>query len=182
MEVILVKPVRKLGQIGQLLKVKNGFGRNYLLPQKLAIRATAINKQLIEQQKHDLVEKDTTLKIAAESINSLIINTELIFIRQSAADGRLFGSVTNKEIAERLSEASTQQISQSHIVLVKQIKSTGVFSVEIRLHAELSTNIIVIVARSESEAQDYILKHNKENAPEAEESTVEEEAFNEIVN
>lgn len=176
MEVILVKPVRKLGQIGQLLKVKNGFGRNYLLPQKLAIRATAINKQLIEQQKHDLEEKDKALKIEAENTNSLISNIELIFIRQSADDGRLFGSVTHKEIAERLSASSTHQISQSHIALDKQIKSTGAFSVEIRLHAELSTSITVIVARSESEAQDYLLNYKKENTP------IEEEVYSEVTN
>ncbi|XVN42120.1 MAG: 50S ribosomal protein L9 [Candidatus Rickettsia vulgarisii] len=155
MEVILIKPVRTLGKIAQIFNVKNGYARNYLFPNKLAIRATEANKQLIEAQRHDLEQKDEQIRSEAAVINNIIDNKELVFIRQSADDGRLFGSVTNKEIAENLSQISSHQISYLSIVLDKPIKSTGVFTVEVRLHASLSANITVIVARSESEAQDY---------------------------
>ncbi|WP_425363870.1 50S ribosomal protein L9 [Candidatus Tisiphia endosymbiont of Hybos culiciformis] len=163
MEVILIKPVRKLGKIAEILKVKRGFARNYLIPRKLAIRATELNKQFIETQKHDLEEKDLKIRSEAEAINNIISSKELVFIRQSADDGRLFGSVNNKEIAESLSKASSQSISHLNIILKKPIKSTGAFVVEVRLHADLSTNITVIVARSESEAQDYA-RINKQDA------------------
>jgi large subunit ribosomal protein L9 len=155
MEVILVKPVRKLGKIAETIKVKNGFARNYLLPKKLAIRATEFNKQLIETQKHDLEAKDKEVRSEAEMINSVINAQELIFIRQSADDGRLFGSVSSKDIAEILSKTSSHLISYLNITLDKPIKSTGIFTVEVRLHAELTANVTVIVARSQSEAQEY---------------------------
>lgn len=176
MEVILIKPVRKLGKIAEILKVKKGFARNYLIPRKLAIRATEINKQFIETQKHDLEEKDLKIRYEAEAINNIISSKELVFIRQSSDDGRLFGSVNNKEIAESLSKASSQLISHLNIILNKPIKSTGVFVVEVRLHAELSTNITVIVARSESEAQDYA-RINKQDAISPLESFDQQENF-----
>ncbi|MCC8483560.1 MAG: 50S ribosomal protein L9 [Rickettsia endosymbiont of Labidopullus appendiculatus] len=176
MEVILIKPVRKLGKIAEILKVKKGFARNYLIPRKLAIRATEINKQFIETQKHDLEEKDLKIRSEAEAINNIISSKELVFIRQSSDDGRLFGSVNNKEIAESLSKASSQLISHLNIILNKPIKSTGVFVVEVRLHAELSTNITVIVARSESEAQDYA-RINKQDAISPLESFDQQENF-----
>ncbi|HJD57243.1 MAG TPA: 50S ribosomal protein L9 [Rickettsia endosymbiont of Sericostoma sp.] len=176
MEVILIKPVRKLGKIAEILKVKKGFARNYLIPRKLAIRATEINKQFIETQKHDLEEKDLKIRSEAEAINNIISSKELVFIRQSSDDGRLFGSVNNKEIAESLSKASSQLISHLNIILNKPIKSTGVFVVEVRLHADLSTNITVIVARSESEAQDYA-RSNKQDAISPLESFDQQENF-----
>lgn len=174
MEVILIKPVRKLGKIAKILKVKKGFARNYLIPKKLAIRATEPNKQFIEAQKHDLEMKELKIRSEAEVINNVISGKELIFIKQSADDGRLFGSVNNKEIAESLSKASLQLISHLSIILENPIKSTGVFVVEVRLHAELSTNITVIVARSESEAQDYS-RNNKQDTIDLLESSDQQE-------
>ena len=164
MEVILVAPVRKLGNIADIIKVKNGFGRNYLLPKKLAIRATEFNKKLIEEQKHNFEVKDQQVVSEAKIIGDIINGKELIFIKQAADDGRLFGSVNNKEIAENLSEISSYPISYLNIILNKPIKSTGVFTVEVRLHAQLSANVTVIVAKSELEAQDYSSKnHDQQN-------------------
>ncbi|WP_375326981.1 50S ribosomal protein L9 [Candidatus Tisiphia endosymbiont of Nemotelus uliginosus] len=155
MEVILVKPVRHLGKIAEICEVKNGFARNYLFPNKLAIRATVHNKQIIADQKYELEIKDDKSRTEASIISNNINGKEIMFIRQSAEDGRLFGSVNSKEIAEALSKISDHPIAYSNIVLDKPIKTTGVFVVEVRLHAELSSNITVIVARTESEAQDY---------------------------
>lgn len=106
--------------------------------------------------------------------NNVISGKELIFIKQSADDGRLFGSVNNKEIAESLSKASLHLISHLSIILENPIKSTGVFVVEVRLHAELGTNITVIVARSESEAQDYS-RNNKQDTIDLLESSDQQE-------
>lgn len=164
MEVILIKPVRKLGKIGEIHKVTDGFGRNYLLPQKLAIRATELNKELIVKQKHELEEKDTQIKEEITKINDLIKDQKLIFVRQTSDDGKLFGSVNNKEIAEKLSQAVSYPISHLNIILDTQIKSIGVYKVEVRLHAELSTDVTVIVARSESEVQDYLREQKTEES------------------
>ncbi|WP_341787344.1 50S ribosomal protein L9 [Rickettsia endosymbiont of Cantharis rufa] len=164
MEIILIKPVRKLGKIGDILRVADGFGRNYLLPQKLAIRATEPNKELIVKQKDEFEAKDKQIREEVEKINTLIKDQKLFFIRQTSDDGKLFGSVTNKEIAEKLSENVSYSIFHSNIILDKQIKSTGLYTVEIRLHAELNAIVTVIVARSESEAQDYLREQKTETS------------------
>lgn len=166
MEVILIKPVRKLGRIGEVHKVADGFGRNYLLPQKLAVRATEFNKDLIIQQKHELEEKDRQIKEEIAKINELIKEQKLVFIRQTSDDGKLFGSVNNKEIAEQLSKNVSYPISHLNINLDKQIKSTGLYTVEVRLHPELSTDVTVVVARSESEIQDYLRDQKAEASSE----------------
>ncbi|MGX6959763.1 MAG: 50S ribosomal protein L9 [Rickettsia endosymbiont of Pentastiridius leporinus] len=166
MEVILIKPVRKLGKIGEIHKVAAGFGRNYLLPQKLAVRATEFNKEFITKQKHELEAKDQKIKAEVVKINELIQNQKLTFIRQTSEDGKLFGSVSSKEIADQLSENVSYSISHLNIVLDKQIKSTGLYIVEVRLHPELSTTVTVIVARSESEIQDYLREQKSESSAE----------------
>jgi large subunit ribosomal protein L9 len=178
MEVILVKPVRKLGKIAEVVKVRNGFARNYLIPQQLAVRATESNKKIIETQKHDLELKDSQIKSKTEIINQAIQNQELVFIKQSADDGRLFGSVSNKEIAEALSKISLHPISYLNVVLDKPIKSVGGFTIEIRLHAELSTSIMVIVARSESEALNYSLNNKQDDIATVETAEQQEEVLN----
>lgn len=170
MEIILIKPVRKLGKIGDMLKVADGFGRNYLLPQKLAIRATEPNKELIVKQKHEFEAKDKQIREEVEKINALIKDQKLVFIRQTSDDGKLFGSVTNKEIADKLSENVSYNIAHSNIILDKQIKSTGIYTVEVRLHAELNAIVTVIVARSESEAQDYLREQKTETSEDLAES------------
>ena len=152
MEVILIKHIKKLGKIGEIVKVKDGFGRNYLLPQKFAIRATASNTKLLEQQRIEFEENNAKAKLEAEDISLLVTDKELIFIKQAADDGRLFGSVNNKEIAKELSKVISQELAYSTILLESPIKSIGVFSIEVVLHAEVSANIIIVIARSESEA------------------------------
>lgn len=159
MEVILVKPIKKLGKIGNLVKVKNGFGRNWLIPQGLAIRATEKNKRLIESQKHDLEEKNTQAKDEASLLAKKIENKDLLFVRQSAADGRLFGSVNNKEIAKELSAIAACDIPFSAIDLEAPLKTIGAYNVDIHLHHDVTTTVAVIIARTESEAQDALRAH-----------------------
>jgi len=162
MEVILVKPIRKLGQIGEVLTVADGYGRNYLLPQKLAIRATKSNRDLVDSQKQALLEDDLLLKQKLEKVSESIRGKEIVFVRQSSDDGRLFGSVSSKEIAEELTKLAACTISHMQVVLDKPIKSIGVLEVEIRLHAEVSSVVTVVIARSESEAQDYLHKNSEQ--------------------
>ena len=176
MEVILIKPIKKLGKIGNLVKVKNGFGRNWLIPQGLAIRATEKNKQLIESQKHELEEKNIKAKEEANQLARKIDGKDLLFIRQSAADGRLFGSVSNKEIAKELSDIASCEIPFAAVDLEAPLKAIGAYNVEIHLHHDVTANIAVIIARTESEAQDALraLKFDKE--PTKSEDISEEQA------
>ena len=169
MEVILVKPVRKLGKIGEIVKVKNGFGRNYLIPQKLAIRAIESNKHLIEQQKSEFEAKNAQAKLDAEIVAKTIANKNLIFIRQAAEDGKLFGSVTNKEIAQLITQTTAHKVLYFNILLETSIKSLGVFAVEVMLHSEVIAPVIIAIARTEAEAEDA-LRTYKANAQDNQES------------
>lgn len=159
MEIILVKPVKKVGKIGEIIKVKNGFGRNYLIPKNLAIRATDANKQLIEKNKANFETKNMQARLEAESIAKMIADKELIFIKQSSDDGRLFGSLTSKEIASAITKLVSYNISYANVQIESQIKSTGVFTVEIMLHAEVTVPVLIVVARSESEANNALMAH-----------------------
>lgn len=167
MELILVKPIKKLGKIGNLVKVKNGFGRNWLIPQGFAIRATEKNKQLIESQKHELEEKNNKAKLEAGLLSEKIDGKDLLFIRQSAADGRLFGSVSNKEIAKELSAIASTDIPYSAIYLEAPLKTIGVFDVEVHLHHDVTIGITVVIARSESEALDALRSHKGGGTPDS---------------
>jgi large subunit ribosomal protein L9 len=176
MEVILVKPLKKVGKIGSLVNVKNGFGRNWLIPQGFAIRATEKNKQLIESQKHDLEERNSKAMADSEIIAKIINDKDLMFIRQSAADGRLFGSVNNKEIAKELSNIAESEIAPTCIALEAPLKTIGVFEVEVNLHHDVTCNITVTIARSASEAQDAL--RNFKTGEDVSESN-DDEAFTE---
>lgn len=163
MKVILLKPVRKLGKIGEEVDVKPGFGRNFLVPQGFAVRATEANRVVIAEQKKDLEAKNAEAKKVAEALSAKIIGKDFTFIRQSAADGRLFGSVANKEIAKTLSDAG-YEIAHSHIHLDKPIKNLGVHEVSLILHSDVISNIIINVARSESEAIDALREYKDPKA------------------
>jgi large subunit ribosomal protein L9 len=152
MEVILVKPVRKLGIIGQLIKVKNGFARNYLIPKGLAVNCTASNRAFIECKKQEFEEKNLEAKTEAEAFVKIIDGKNLIFVKQCTEDGKLFGSVSRKEIATELSTIVTHNISLSQIIIDTPIKLIGISSIEIALHTDVSAYITISVARSQTEA------------------------------
>lgn len=157
MEVILVKPVRKLGTIGSVVIVKDGFGRNFLIPQGFAVRATSANKKIIEDRKIELEAQDAEAKVLATSLKSNVEGTAITFIVQAAADGRLFGSVGAKEIVKELSKKG-HKIEHSHVELVSAIKSLGVINVPLTLHHEVESFVIVNIARSESEATEALIE------------------------
>lgn len=173
MEVILVKPVRKLGTIGSVLTVKDGFGRNFLIPQGFAVRATTANKKIIEDRKRDLEAQDAEAKAAAISLKTALEGATITFIVQAAADGRLFGSVGAKEIVKELAEKQGHKIDHSCVELASSIKSLGIVNVPLNLHHEVESFVVVNVARSESEASDALVEFKnatKSNTQENEES------------
>lgn len=163
MKVILLKPVRKLGKIGEEVAVKPGFGRNFLVPQGFAVRATEANRAVIAEQRSDLEAKNAEAKKVAEALSAKIVGKDFTFIRQSAADGRLFGSVANKEVSKTLNDAG-YEILHSQVHMDKPIKNLGVYEVSLILHSDVTTKVIINVARSESEAVDALKEFKNPSA------------------
>lgn len=178
MQVILTKSVKKLGKIGDVVSVKSGYGRNYLLPNDFAIRATEDNMALFEEQKKSLAASNEELKKKASVAAKRMENKNVTFILQAAADGRLFGSVSAKLIADRLSEESGFDLNYSNIVLDQPIKFTGVYPLEIAYHAEIHGNINVVAARSDSEAQELIMEALEEKKSDKTKDTDTAESVN----
>lgn len=173
MQVILVKPVRKLGKVGDTVKVKDGYGRNYLIPQEAAIRATKENIAKFDSIKKDVESKNNTSKTNAEKVAKLISGKSINFIAQSAADGRLFGSVSAKMLAEKFSGLTDgYKLNYSNILLDSPIRINGVYNVSVVLHADVVESVLVVVAKSESEANDALRDYKEGSKKEVE---IEEE-------
>jgi len=153
MQVILLKPVRKLGKIGDIVNVKDGFGRNFLLTQGLAIRATKTNLEFFNEKKHELEEKNKEAIVEAQAFASVIDGKDFTFIRQCADDGRLFGSVSQKEVAVAI---ANPLVKQANVALEHPIKNIGIVEITLNLHTDVSAKVLVNVARTEAEAADAI--------------------------
>jgi large subunit ribosomal protein L9 len=164
MQVILTKTVKKLGKVGETVRVSNGYGRNYLIPRSIAIRATQENMQKFLIHKQELEEKNIKDKILAQKSAKLIEGQHIFFITQSAPDGRLFGSVSIKSIATEVSNMIDTKLNYSNIQLDKPIKFNGVYNVQISLHPEVNVALSVVVAKTESEAQDMLVEFNQSKA------------------
>lgn len=182
MQVILVKSVRKLGKVGETVTVANGYGRNYLIPQKLAIRAKKENLAKFASLQKELEAKNAEQKATAEKAAKLIEGKSINFITQSAADGRLFGSVNAKSLAIEISKLSKTALSYNNIILDSPIKFNGVYNIQIVLHTEVMTNVLVIIARSEAEAQDALQEFKEGGAKKEDESKEAELAAIETAN
>ncbi len=161
MQVILIKPVRKLGKVGEIVNVKNGYGRNFLVPQGMAIRATKENLGKFAALQRKLEEKNTEEKLKMETAAKALDGKHLTFVTQSGADGRLFGSISLKLIASALSELSEYKLNYSNIILDEPIKVNGVFKVQVMLHPEIFASVLVVVAKSESEAQEALSEYKE---------------------
>jgi large subunit ribosomal protein L9 len=150
MEVILKEDVANLGSRGEVVKVADGYGRNYLLPRKLAMQATAANKAVIEQMKHAAARRSATEKTQAEELVTKLEPVVLSFTRKSGEAGHLFGSVTSADIASEL-EKQGFEVDRRKIQLPEPIKSLGDTSVAIRLHREVTAHVKVTVLAEASE-------------------------------
>jgi large subunit ribosomal protein L9 len=145
MEVILKEDVANLGHRGDVVKVAEGYGRNFLLPRKLALQATTSNKAVIEQMKAAAARRSASEKALAETLAAQLEPVVLSFTRKSGENGHLFGSVTSADIAHEL-EAKGFEVDRRKIQLVEPIKAVGSTSVAIKLHREVTAHVKVEVA------------------------------------
>jgi len=151
MEVILLERVEKLGAIGDVVKVKNGFARNYLLPNKKALRANDANRKLFEANRARIEEENASRRSDAEKASKSVDGKAVQLIRQASNTGQLYGSVSARDIAEAL-ETVGASVAKSQVVLDRPIKAIGMHEVKIALHPEVAVTVKVNVARSPEEA------------------------------
>src|SRR4051812_1326721 len=151
MEVILLERVEKLGAIGDVVKVKDGFARNYLLPRKKALRANDSNRKLFESNRGRIEQENAEKRADAEKSSKGIDGKTVQLIRQASNVGHLYGSVSARDIVEAL-EGVGATVTKSQVVLDRPIKAIGVHEVKIALHPEVSVMVKVNVARSPEEA------------------------------
>jgi large subunit ribosomal protein L9 len=152
MEVILKEDVLKLGHRGDVVKVADGYGRNFLLPGKLAIEANAANKAVIEQMKGSAIRKSVKEKAQAEQLATVLSTVELVFERKVGEHDHLFGSVTSGDIAHEL-EAKGYTIDRRKIALEDPLKSLGEYHVPVKLHREVTSHVKVTVKGDQPEAE-----------------------------
>ncbi len=151
MEVILLERIEKLGQMGDVASVRPGFARNYLLPQKKALRATAENKESFESQRTQLETTNLELKNEADAISKKLDGLSVTIVRQASDNDQLYGSVTVRNIAQAVTEAGFT-VDSKQIQMARPIKTVGIHEVIVKLHPEVSVKISANVARSEEEA------------------------------
>ncbi len=152
MEVILLERVEKLGQMGQVVKVRPGFARNYLLPQKKAMRATKANLEVFEKQKAHLEAVNLERRKDAEQVAATMDGVKVVIIRQAGETGVLYGSVTPRDIADALHTAGFT-VDRKQVAIDTPIKNLGLFAVRVVLHPEVIITATVNVARSQEEAE-----------------------------
>lgn len=152
MEVILLERVEKLGVIGDVVKVKDGFARNYLLPNKKALRSNAANRKVFEANRERIVADNAARRAEAETEAKTIDGITLTLIRQSSNTGQLYGSVAVRDLVDALN-ADGHKVSKAQVVLDRPIKAIGMSDVRIALHPEVTVTIKVNVARSPEEAE-----------------------------
>src|ERR1051325_3065518 len=151
MEVILLERVEKLGAIGDVVKVKDGFARNYLLPRKKALRANEANRKVFEANRARIEEENAHRRSDAEKASKGIDGKTVQLIRQASNTGQLYGSVSARDIVEALGSDGAK-VTKSQVILDRPIKAIGVHEVKVALHPEVSVTVKVNVARSPEEA------------------------------
>ncbi len=152
MDVILLERIEKLGQMGDVVNVKPGFARNYLIPQRKAMRATKENLSYFESQRAQLEADNLARRQEAEAVAGKIDGLSVVIIRQAGDSGQLYGSVSSRDIADAVTEAGAT-IARGQVVLDRPIKALGIHGLRIRLHPEVSVGITCNIARSEAEAE-----------------------------
>ena len=151
MQVILLERIGRLGQMGDVVTVKDGFARNFLLPQGKALRATEANRKRFERERTQLEARDLELKSEAQAVSTKLDGQNFIVIRQAGDTGQLYGSVSTRDIATAISEGGFS-IERRQVMLDRPIKTLGLHDIRISLHAEVTPHVVVNVARSPDEA------------------------------
>ena len=152
MEVILLERVRKLGIMGDIVNVKDGFARNYLLPLKIALRATASNLKIFAARKTQLETDNLTFKKEATAVSARMEGLTMVMVRHAGASGQLYGSVSARDIVEA-AQISGFKVNRAQVTFPKAIKEVGLHPVHIHLHPEVTVEALVSVALTEEEAQ-----------------------------
>lgn len=152
MDVILLERVAKLGQMGDIVRVRDGYARNFLLPQGKALRATEANQKRFESEKVQLEARNLERRNEAEAVAEKLNGQTFIIIRQAGETGQLYGSVSTRDLAETI-DAAGFKIGRSQVELNQPIKKIGLHTVALALHAEVDVSVTVNVARSEDEAE-----------------------------
>ncbi|GAA0277152.1 hypothetical protein GCM10009127_17390 [Alteraurantiacibacter aestuarii] len=178
MEIILLERIEKLGTIGDVVSVRDGYARNFLLPQKKALRANEANKQVFEANRGRLEAENAERRTHAEAAGEKVAGEEIILIRASSNSGQLYGSVNVRDVAAGLVEKG-HDIDKKQVIMGAPIKTLGMFDVTIALHPEVHVTVKANVARSEDEAAlqsqgiDVISQMNEDERGEAEGFTEE---------
>jgi large subunit ribosomal protein L9 len=152
MEVILLERVPNLGQMGQTVRVKDGYGRNFLLPRGKALRATAANTAKFAAMKAQLEARNLAQKQEAEAVGAKLNGKQYIVIRTAGETGQLYGSVSSRDLADLIT-AGGVTVARSQVVLEAPIKNIGLHNVSVHLHADVTVGVTVNVARSQTEAE-----------------------------
>ena len=179
MEVILLERIERLGQMGDVVIVKDGFARNFLLPKNKALRANKINLEYFEKEKINLEAKNLKLKSEAESVSEKITKDNYIIIRQASDTGQLYGSVNSGDIKIKLQEEGFS-LEKNQVVLDKPIKEIGHHEIRLKLHPEVTSTIDIYISRSIDEAEALISGKNIKLAKKEEDEAIDlEEIFEE---
>jgi large subunit ribosomal protein L9 len=152
MKVVLLERVERLGAIGDVVTVKDGFARNFLLPRQKALRASANNLKVFEAERHQIEARNAEARGNAERVGARLEGDSYILIRQAGESGQLYGSVSGRDVADAINDAG-HRVERSQVVLDRPIKSVGVHEVKLRLHPEVTVAVQVNVARSVDEAE-----------------------------
>jgi large subunit ribosomal protein L9 len=152
MKVVLLERVERLGALGDVVSVKDGFARNFLLPNSKALRATEANMKVFEAQKADIEARNAKARDAAEKSGSKLDGKSYVIIRSAGESGQLYGSVAGRDVADAIA-AEGGQVERSAVVLDKPIKTLGLHPVKIKLHPEVTITVTLNIARSNDEAE-----------------------------
>jgi len=176
MKIILIAAVSNLGKIGDVVEVKNGFAKNFLIPNKKAICFTSNNNKIFETKKHEFEQANLKNLDVAGKVKTKITGKDVVIIENASDDGRLYGSVNSAVIAAKINEIVGEKlVSRADIFLKKPIKEIGLYDVKLNLHSEVAFDVRLIVTRSESEIE-ALLKAEKKGSSKGEEVEVVAEA------
>jgi large subunit ribosomal protein L9 len=180
MKVILLERVEKLGTLGDVVKVKDGFARNFLLPRAKALRATSNNLKVFEAQRAELEVRNANTRAEAAKAGEGLDGTSYVMIRQAGESGQLYGSVSGRDVAEAVN-AEGGHIDRASVVLDKPIKTLGVHPVKVRLHAEVVVTVNINIARSVDEAERQARGENVITSQFEEEARLDAEAAQDLL-
>jgi large subunit ribosomal protein L9 len=182
MKIILISAVSNLGKIGDVVEVKNGYAKNFLIPTKKAICFTINNYKIFEEKKHEFEQQNLNSLDSSNKVKAKISGKNVVVIENASDDGRLYGSVTSAVIATKINDMIKEKlVSRTDVFLKKPIKEIGVYEVKLNLHSEVSFDVCVIVTRSESEIEALLKadrkgKNEKSETAEVSSELVSEEA------